>query len=130
MQVSTLGQTVGAGCFHQAVDHCTGPGSFYRVTEQPVFASHSKGMGGVLGKVIENLTPGVKQVVLHVGLLFTGVLHSLFQISGQSLLFQFFRPTYASVRRSLGLLDVADIDSTNFRRFGSGRRTDHGGGVG
>src|SRR5699024_11660585 len=56
MQVSTLGQTVGAGCFHQAVDHCTGPGSFYRVTEQPVFASHSKGMGGVLGKVIENLT--------------------------------------------------------------------------
>ena len=78
VQVSPLRQTIGAGCFHQAIDHSTDLGSFYRVAEQSVLASHSKGTDGVLGKVIGNLTPGVKQVVLHVGLLFAGVLYSLF----------------------------------------------------
>src|SRR5699024_12764040 len=61
VQVSPLRQTIGTGRFHQAVDHSTGPGSFYRVTEQPVLASHGKGTDGVLGKVIGNLASGVKQ---------------------------------------------------------------------
>src|SRR5699024_9416048 len=92
MQGSPLRQTIGTSGFHQAVDYSTGPGSFYRVAEQPVLPSHSKGTDGVLGKVIGNLAPGVKQVVLHVGLLFTGVLHRLSQISSQRLLFQLFQP--------------------------------------
>ena len=92
VQVSPLRKTVGTGYFHQAVDHSTGLGSFYCITEQPVLASHSKGTDGILSKVIRNLASGVKQVVLHVGLLFAGVLYSLFQISGQRLLFQLFQP--------------------------------------
>jgi len=63
VQVSPLRKTIGTGCFHQAVNHSTGFGSFYRVAEQPVLPSHSKGTDGVFGKVIGNLTPGVKQVV-------------------------------------------------------------------
>ncbi len=63
VQVSPLRKTIGTGCFHQAVDHGTGFGSFHGVTEQPVLASHSKGTDGVLSKVIGNLAPGVKQVV-------------------------------------------------------------------
>src|SRR5699024_4116321 len=90
--IVSLRKTVGTGCFHQAVDHSTGLGSFYCITEQPVLASHSKGTDGILSKVIRNPASGVKQVVLHVGLLFAGVLHSLFQISSQRLLFQLFQP--------------------------------------
>ena len=55
VQVSPLRKTIGTGGFHQAIDHSTGPGSFYRVAEQPVLASHSKGTDGVLSKVIGNL---------------------------------------------------------------------------
>ena len=62
-----LRKTIGAGCFQQAVDHSTGPGSFHGVAEQPVLPSHGKWTDGVLGKFIGNLESGVKQVVLYIG---------------------------------------------------------------
>ena len=73
-----LQQTIGTGHLHLAVNHRTGSDAFYRVAEQPVLAAHSKGTDCLLDKVIGNLTLGVKQVVLYVGLLFAGVLHNLF----------------------------------------------------